>query len=57
MLSKNLVNWLGLAGAKVTVNLTTNYLSEMQLLVGIITRLNFGLTWQFLEKQVAEMEI
>lgn len=43
-----------LVGAKVTVNLVTNYLSEMQLLAGIITRLNFGLSWRFPEKQVAE---
>ena len=41
------------AGAKVTVNLITNYLPEMQLVVGIITGLNFGLSWQLLEKQVA----
>lgn len=54
MLSKNLANWFGLAGAKATVNSITNYLSEMQLFVGIITTLNFGLNWQFLEKQVAE---
>lgn len=54
---KKLVNWFGPADAKVTVNLITNYLSEMQLLVRIITRLNFGLSWQFLEKQVAEVLI
>lgn len=50
------MNWFGLAGAKVIVNLITNYLSEMQLLVGIITGSNFSLSWQCLEKQVAKVK-
>ena len=44
VLSKILVNWLHLAGVRVTVNLITNYLLEMQLLLGIINCLNFGLS-------------